>query len=142
MLQAGVAGRGRRRTTGRPQGRGRHSSQDSGVDRQAAIYFHPNLNSIFARPLSSASLSRSLRNPGKRGGVSPSARQTSERGTKERRKGRAFYHVDAREIKPSRNGRGSGEASREMGGVEAGWPRGTQQRTVPGAVFGEAVGGW
>ena len=95
----------RRRRTGRPQGRlaagkeGGTPVRQAGVDRQAAIYFHPNLNSIFALPLSHSEI---LENEAV--SVPPHVKRASEPKS-EGREGRAFYHVDAREIKPSRNGR-------------------------------------
>ena len=92
--------------------------------------FSPEFKLHFRAPslsLLRLSLACSLRNPGKRGGVSDSARQTSERAgqrAKERREGGRSVLSRRRTRDQTISKRESEEASEEMGGVEVGRPRG------------------
>ena len=108
------------RKAGGGEVRRRHSSQAGRRRQTGGNLFSPEFKLHFRAP---SLFSRSLRNPGKRGGVSDSARQTSER-AKERRSGGAKGGRSVLSRRRTRDQtiskRESGEASEEMGGVEVG----------------------
>ena len=113
-----------RPTTRKRAGKGgRHSSQ-AGVDRQAAIYFHPNLNSIFARPLL-LRLSLSLTPKSWKTRRCQPLRTSNERASERKSEGREERFITSTHARSNHleTGEREGEeASKEMGGVEVGRP--------------------